>query len=73
MIPIPSIVTFAKADKGLTNLLIALTRPDLTADFASILSTSAGTTPAPFTVFAPTDQAFVDLLVELGAQSLSDI
>ena len=73
VVPIPSIVTFAKADKGLTNLLIALTRPDLTADFASILSTNVGTAPAPFTVFAPTDQAFIDLLVELGAQSLSDI
>ncbi len=73
VIPIPSIVTFAKADTGLTNLLIALTRPDLTADFASILSTDAGTSPAPFTVFAPTDQAFIDLLVELGVQSLSDI
>ena len=73
VIPIPSIVTFAKADKGLTNLLIALTRPDLTADFASILSTNVGTAPAPFTVFAPTDQAFIDLLVELDVQSLSGI
>jgi uncharacterized surface protein with fasciclin (FAS1) repeats len=73
VIPIPSIVTFAKADTGLTNLLIALTRPDLTADFASILSTSLGNAPAPFTVFAPTDQAFIDLLVELGVQSLNDI
>ena len=73
VIPIPSIVTFAKADTGLSNLLTALTRSDLTADFASILSTSLGTVPAPFTVFAPTDQAFIDLLVELGVQSLSDI
>ena len=73
VVPIPSIVTFAIADKGLTNLLIALTRPDLTADFASILSTNVGTDPAPFTVFAPTDQAFINLLTELGVQSLSDI
>jgi transforming growth factor-beta-induced protein len=73
VIPIPSIVTFAVADQGLTNLLSALTRTDLTTDFASILSTDAGTSPAPFTVFAPTDQAFVDLLTELGAQSLNDI
>ena len=73
VIPLPSIVTFAKADQELTNLLIALTRSDLTVDFASILSTNVGTSPAPFTVFAPTDQAFMDLLIELGAQSLSDI
>ena len=73
VIPIPSIVTFAKADRNLTNLLTALTRSDLTVDFASILSTNVGTSPAPFTVFAPTDQAFIDLLVELGVQSLSGI
>ena len=73
VIPIPSIVTFAKADKGLNNLLTALTRSDLTTDFASVLSTNLGTAPAPFTVFAPTDQAFIDLLAELGVQSLSDI
>jgi|TARA_B100000767_G_C19769641_1_gene539299 uncharacterized surface protein with fasciclin (FAS1) repeats len=73
VIPLPTVVTFAKADQELTNLLIALTRSDLTVDFASILSTSVGTSPAPFTVFAPTDQAFMDLLIELGVQSLSDI
>ena len=73
VIPLPTIVTFAKADKNLEILLAALTRPDLTADFPSILSTDSETSPAPFTVFAPTNQAFVDLLQELGASSLSDI
>jgi transforming growth factor-beta-induced protein len=73
VIPLPTIVTFAKADKNLEILLAALTRPDLTADFPSILSTDSETSPAPFTVFAPTNQAFVDLLQELGANSLSDI
>ena len=73
VIPLPTIVTFAKADKNLEILLAALTRPDLTADFPSILSTDSETSPAPFTVFAPTNQAFVDLLQELGVNSLSDI
>jgi transforming growth factor-beta-induced protein len=73
VIPLPTIVTFAKADKNLEILLTALTRPDLTADFPSILSADSETSPAPFTVFAPTNQAFVDLLQELGASSLSDI
>tara|TARA_Y200000002_G_C22589147_1_gene624387 strand:+ start:81 stop:1046 length:966 start_codon:yes stop_codon:yes gene_type:complete len=73
VIPLPTIVTFAKADKNLEILLTALTRPDLTADFPSILSTGSDTSPAPFTVFAPTNEAFVDLLQELGANSLSDI
>ena len=45
-------------------MLIALTRQDLTVDFASILSTNVGTAPAPFTVFAPTDQAFIDLSID---------
>ena len=73
VIPLPSIVTFAKADKNLGVLLSALTRQDLTTDFASVLSTGLGTSPAPFTVFAPTNQAFVDLLAELGISSLSAI
>ena len=73
VIPLPSIVTFAKADKNLGVLLSALTRQDLTTDFASVLSTGLGTSPAPFTVFAPTNQAFVDLLAELGISSLSEI
>ena len=73
VIPLPTIVTFAKADKNLEILLSALTRPDLTADFPTILSTDSETSPAPFTVFAPTNQAFVELLQELGASSLSDI
>lgn len=73
VIPLPTIVTFAKADENLEILLAALTRPDLTTDFPSILSTGADTSPAPFTVFAPTNDAFIALLQELGANSLSDI
>ena len=37
------------------------------------MSSNSNTSPAPFTVFAPTNQAFDDLLTELGIQSLSDI
>ena len=73
VIPLPTVVTFAKADENLEILLAALTRPDLTTDFPSILSTGADTSPAPFTVFAPTNDAFIALLQELGANSLSDI
>ena len=73
VIPIPSIVTFAKADKNLEILLSALTRPDLTTDFPSILGTDMGTSPAPFTVFAPGNQAFIDLLAELNLSSLDEI
>lgn len=58
VIDIPSIVTFATADPNFSILVTALT--DLTpgTDFVTTLSTPNGTSPAPFTVFAPTNDAF---------------
>lgn len=73
VIPIPSLVTFVLADPNLYNLSLALTRSDLTIDFPSVLSTENGSSPAPFTVFAPTNTAFVNLLVELELDGLSSI
>ncbi|MEX0995803.1 MAG: fasciclin domain-containing protein [Flavobacteriaceae bacterium] len=72
VIDLPTVVTFAVADPTFSNLVAALTRPDQ-PDFVSVLTTPNGTSPAPFTVFAPTNQAFADLLVELGVSSLGDI
>lgn len=72
VINLPTVVTFALADPTFSNLVAALTRPDQ-PDFVSVLSTPNGTSPAPFTVFAPTDAAFGDLLVELGVGGLGDI
>lgn len=68
VIALPTIVTHALANPNLSILVQALTRPDLTTDFVSILS-GAG----PFTAFAPTNDAFVALLAELGVASLNDI
>jgi len=73
VIPLPSVVTFVKADQNLGGLFQALTRSDLKTDFVSILSTNSSKSPAPFTVFAPTSQAFSDLLNELGVQRLTSI
>lgn len=73
VIGLPSVVDFATTNNDFSTLVAALTRGDLTVDYVSILSTPSGTDPAPFTVFAPTNQAFADLLGELGANSLSDI
>ena len=73
VIPIPSLVTFVLADPNLYNLGLALTRDDLTIDFPTILSTENGSAPAPFTVFAPNNSAFVDLLNELEVERLSSI
>lgn len=57
VIPIPTVVTFAVADPNFSTLVAALT--DLTpgTDFVATLSTE-GESPAPFTVFAPTNAAF---------------
>lgn len=72
VIDLPTVVTFATADPNFTTLVTALTRikqPDL----VSILSIAAGTDPAPFTVFAPNNDAFADLLTELGVSGLDAI
>ena len=73
VIGLPTVVTFAAADPNFSVLVTALTRPDLTFDFVGTLSIANGTDPAPFTVFAPTNGAFVDLLAELNVTSLDDI
>lgn len=73
VIGLPTVVDFATADNTFSILVSALTRSDLTFDYVSALSTANGTAPAPFTVFAPTDDAFVNLLSELGVASLGDI
>ncbi|NER15987.1 fasciclin domain-containing protein [Spongiivirga citrea] len=67
----PNIVTFATADPNFSVLVSALTRSDV-AD-QNYVTTLAGTTNSPFTVFAPIDTAFTDLLGELGVSELSDI
>ena len=66
VIDLPTVVTFATADATFSTLVSALTRPDQAAnDYVNVLSTPNGTSPAPFTVFAPTNQAFEDLIDEL--------
>ena len=73
VIGLPNVVTFAVADPTFSTLVSALTRDDLTTDFVGVLSTATGTSPAPFTVFAPTNDAFGSLLSELGIAGLADI
>ena len=73
VIGLPTVVTFAVADPNFSILATALTRSDLTFDFVGTLSTANGTAPAPFTVFAPINSAFVALLAELDVASLEDI
>ena len=73
VIALPTVVTFATADPTFDTLEAALTRSDLTFDYVATLSTANGTGLAPFTLFAPTNDAFGDLLTELNVAALADI
>ncbi|MCB0528944.1 MAG: fasciclin domain-containing protein [Lewinellaceae bacterium] len=64
----PTVVNHALNNPNFSILVTALTRSDLSVDYVSTLSGDG-----PFTVFAPTNDAFADLLTELGANSLDDI
>ncbi len=70
VIGLPDITTFATADPTFSTLMVALTREP---DYTFVETLMATSDPAPFTVFAPTNQAFADLLAELEASSLDDI
>jgi len=69
VIGLPTVVNHALANPDFSILVQALTRNDQ-PDFVGILS---GTASSPFTVFAPKNSAFVNLLAELGLGSLNDI
>ncbi len=67
VIALPTVTTFAVADPNFDTLQAALTDLTPDTDYAATLS---GETSAPFTVFAPTNDAFADLLarfdIEIG-------
>jgi len=69
VLDLPTIVNQAIANPNFSVLVQALTRNDQ-PNFAGILS---GTDGAPFTVFAPTNDAFVSLLGELNLNGLADV
>ncbi|TXD54339.1 MULTISPECIES: fasciclin domain-containing protein [unclassified Polaribacter] len=65
----PSVVTLALSNNNFTSLVAALTRADLTTDFLNVLSQ-----PGPYTIFAPTNDAFNKLLASNTAwTTLADI
>jgi uncharacterized surface protein with fasciclin (FAS1) repeats len=73
VIGLPTVVTFAAADSTFDTLVAALTREE-DFPFVGLLSeANDGTTSAPFTVFAPTNDAFGKLLTFLGVSGLADI
>lgn len=72
VIGLPDVTTFATADPTFSSLVAALTA-DASFGYVGALQTPNGTDPAPFTVFAPTNDAFADLLTDLGLMSLSEV
>ena len=71
VIGLPTVVTFAVSNPALSTLVAAMTTEGLSVDIVSILSSSDE--PSPFTVFAPTNDAFGSLLAELELNALGDI
>ena len=65
VIGLPTIVNHAVANPNFTSLVAALDQASLVAPFTSTTST--------YTVFAPTNQAFSNLLSELSLPGLADI
>lgn len=67
-VELKTISATAQADPNFSILVQALTRSDLSTNYATVLD---GT--GPYTVFAPTNAAFQSLLTELNVASLNDI
>lgn len=68
VIGLPTIVTHAAANPAFTSLVAAVSRADLSQNYVTVLS---GT--GPFTVFAPTNDAFTNLLTALGFGTVNDV
>jgi transforming growth factor-beta-induced protein len=70
VIALPDVTTFVTADPTFEILVNALTAYD---DFGFVEILQSIDSPAPFTVFGPTNDAFMALLAELEISSLDDI
>ena len=71
VIGLPSITTQAIANPQFSTLVSALIAAN--TDQTNYVDILSGSQSSPFTVFAPTNTAFDDLLSALGASSLSDV
>ncbi len=66
VIDLPTIATFATTNAALSTLVAALQNADLGTPTVPWISTVSDTSAGPFTVFAPTNDAFTDVLAELN-------
>ncbi|EPR72081.1 Transforming growth factor-beta induced protein IG-H3 precursor [Winogradskyella psychrotolerans RS-3] len=76
VIGLPTIATFATTNPALSNLVAALQLADTGTPTVPYISTVSDASAGPFTVFAPTNDAFANLLLELdpsGNTALGDL
>lgn len=76
VIELPTIATFATSNPALSSLVAALQLADTGTPTVPYITTVSDANAGPFTVFAPTNDAFSDLLLELdpsGNTALGDL
>ncbi|WP_237230907.1 fasciclin domain-containing protein [Flaviramulus multivorans] len=73
VIDLPTIATFATTNANLSILVDALAYADTGSPTVPYISTVSNGEAGPFTVFAPTNDAFVSLLAELELNALTDL
>jgi len=73
VIDLPTIATFATSNDALSILVDALAYADTGMPTVPYINTVSDATTGPFTVFAPANTAFVDLLAELEISALTDL
>ena len=66
VIDLPTIATFATSNAALSSLVDALVYADTGSPTVPYIDTVSDATTGPFTVFAPTNDAFASLLPELS-------
>ncbi|MUU78360.1 fasciclin domain-containing protein [Winogradskyella endarachnes] len=73
VIGLPTIATFATTNDALDTLVTALAYADSGTPTVPYIETVSDATAGPYTVFAPTNDAFSDLLTELNISALTDL
>ncbi|UKM64482.2 fasciclin domain-containing protein [Flavobacteriaceae bacterium GSB9] len=73
VIDLPTIATFATSNSALSTLVGALAYADTGSPTVPYIDTVSNPSAGPFTVFAPTNDAFVSVLPELGVNALTEV
>lgn len=73
VITLPTIATFATTNSALSTLVSVLAYADTGSPTVPYIETVSNSEAGPFTVFSPTNDAFTNLLEELGVDELTDI